>query len=66
MQDKIRSEYTDWELLKESEENQVYRCFELVGIYKLYNELYWNENNFEYSCAAEPPVRCGESHQSGL
>ena len=20
----------------------------------------------EYSCAAEPPVRCGESHQSGL
>ena len=19
-----------------------------------------------YSCAAEPPVRCGESHQSGL
>ena len=22
--------------------------------------------NDEYSCAAEPPVRCGESHQSGL
>ena len=24
------------------------------------------KEEFEYSCAAEPPVRCGESHQSGL
>lgn len=26
----------------------------------------WILLNDEYSCAAEPPVRCGESHHSGL
>lgn len=31
---------------------------------KLYNEVYTED--IEYYGAAEPPVRCGESHLSGL
>ena len=30
------------------------------------SEIYRKMMLSEYSCAAEPPVRCGESHQSGL
>ncbi len=47
MQDKIRSKYTDWELLVERGENQVYRCFELIGIYHIYKKQELPEDEFE-------------------
>jgi len=43
----------------------------LILIYKVPDKIF-NASNCgdncanEYSCAAEPPVRCGESHMSGL
>lgn len=56
MQDKIRSKYTDWELLAQNGENQVYKCFELIGIYDTFNKLELPEDEFKdfyISCIKE-------------
>lgn len=45
MQDKIRSNRTNFELLNASEVNKVYRCFELIGIFEKYQP---NLNNDDF------------------
>ena len=40
-------------------------CFVLISGY-FYDKTRFKTDKFDYSRAAEPPVRCGESHLSGL
>lgn len=47
MQDKIRSKYSELELLGLSAENAVYKCFELIGVYDEYRHIIGEKNSFE-------------------
>ena len=45
------------------EDNTAYH--DVIRLFKIYRSVNWRMQ-IEYYGAAEPPVRCGESHLSGL